>query len=223
MGEVENKVIKLILQETKMNTSPNDALAGRVERLERENRLMKRFGVVALSVAVAVFVAGARGADGPKVVEAERFVLRDPNGRERGSLQVNSVGTASLSLHDREDQAGIDLVVPADGRGTYLDVWNKAQGHLMLGVGEDRLSLDILDRNRRGLMAIKVEDVNGDRRTQYFSFLEEGRGSLNLALHRDGSGGLAVTVPFGDRRTELWQSANGKSVLRINDIQIAPP
>jgi hypothetical protein len=211
-----------------MNTLLFDALSGRVERLERENRLMKRFGAVALSVAVAVLVAGARGADGPKLVEAERFVLRDPNGRERGSLQVNSVGTASLSVHDKEDQGGISLVVPADGRGTYLDVWNKAQGHLMLQVGEDRLSLDILDKNRKGLMAMKVEDVNGNR-TQYLSFLEEGKGNLSLGLHGDGSGGLAVTVPSSGRRTELWQSANGKSALRISDdqgqpvVQLPPP
>src|SRR4051812_17770245 len=226
-----------------METSLIDTLAERIESLERENRRWKRVGAFALAGSIALLILGAKGADGPKVVEAERFVLRDQEGRERGGLRVNSAGTASLSVEGREGHGGVSLVTSVDGSASYVDVWSGTQGHVKLSVRENTLALDILDKDRKGLMSLRVDNVNGDPaqkragppvpggRTQYLSFGEDA-GQVNLGLHKDGSGGLTISRDAGGRRTELWQQAQHADhapILRIYNeegkpiVQIPPP
>src|SRR3989442_13559618 len=60
----------------------------RLDNLERSNRNMRAGLVVCLLVAIALFTMAARPT-GPQVLEAEKIVLRDPNGNERGQLFAN--------------------------------------------------------------------------------------------------------------------------------------
>ena len=76
-----------------MNKSLIDALAERVERLERENRYLRRMGAVVLIGALVLLGGGAYLADGPKTVEAKEFVLRDRDGKERLEMFVGPDGT----------------------------------------------------------------------------------------------------------------------------------
>lgn len=76
-----------------MSGSTLETLAQRLDRLERENRRLKIAG------AFLVLALAAVGAMGqvlpkavPKVVEAERFVLRDSTGRERAVLEMARYG-----------------------------------------------------------------------------------------------------------------------------------
>ena len=51
----------------------------RLERVERENRWLKRAGIVVLVGILAAMIMGqARGA--PPVVEAQKFFVKDPRG-----------------------------------------------------------------------------------------------------------------------------------------------
>ncbi len=59
----------------------------RLNRLERENRRLKTVGVLALAVMAAVVLMGqATGSKVPKVIEAEKFVVKDANGAVRAIL-----------------------------------------------------------------------------------------------------------------------------------------
>ena len=58
----------------------------RLERLERENRWMRRIGAVGVAVAATVFLIGQGKI--PGTIEAREFVLRGDKGERLGSLQA---------------------------------------------------------------------------------------------------------------------------------------
>src|SRR3990172_7128596 len=60
-------------------------IAERLDRLERENRWWKRVVIVILVIVGSVGLMG-QTPSGRRVVEAERFVLKDADGRIRGVL-----------------------------------------------------------------------------------------------------------------------------------------
>lgn len=84
-------------------------LAERLHRLERENRRWKRAGGVALAVTAAVMLMGQ--ATSSKVIEAERFVLRDSQGRNRGGLRVLTDDRPLLQLADEHGRPRAELAV----------------------------------------------------------------------------------------------------------------
>ncbi len=63
-------------------------LEQRLDNLERSNRNMRAGLVVCLLVAIALLTMASRPT-APKVLEAEKIVLRDQNGNERGQLFAN--------------------------------------------------------------------------------------------------------------------------------------
>jgi hypothetical protein len=212
-GDLEKSVYRFLNSEAPMDRPKIDALAERIERLERENRRWRWGSGLAMIAGLVVMFGGAQRANDAKVVEAEQFIVRDKDGNERVRVGVGSNGAAHLVLQNKDRKGGIDLVSSSEG-DSYFDVWNKTMGHLMLVAAPDRTAVDFLDTKRVGQIALKIEKGDG---TQYLSFLKEGKGSLSLGLHEDGSGGLGVTDFSSRRRMELWQSSGGGPVLRVFD------
>ena len=58
----------------------------RLEKLERENRRMKKTGIVGIVFASVLFISGQAKTN--KVVEANEFVLKDGNGKARARLSM---------------------------------------------------------------------------------------------------------------------------------------
>jgi hypothetical protein len=76
----------------------------RLEKVERENRTLKRFGLaILLIVAAAVAMGQARP---NRTVEAENFVLKDPSGRMRAQIYMDPSGTPSLEFFDENGKRG---------------------------------------------------------------------------------------------------------------------
>jgi hypothetical protein len=213
MGDLEKSVYRLLTSEAPMDKPKIDELVERIERLERENRRWRWGSGLAMTAGLVVMIGGAQRANDAKVVEAEQFIVRDKDGNERVRLGVGSNGAAGLVLQDKDRKGGIDLVSSSEGR-PYLDVWNKTMGHLMLVATPDRMAVDFLDAKRVGQIALRIEKPSGN---QYLSFLMGGKGSLNLGLNEDGSGGLGIFDSAGQRRTELWQGRDAGPVLRVFD------
>ncbi|MFQ5850780.1 MAG: hypothetical protein ACE5JU_09360, partial [Candidatus Binatia bacterium] len=64
-----------------MNETTVDNLVRRLERLEREDRRLKLAGaLVLLGIAAMVVMGQTRAREAAKVIEAERFLLRDISG-----------------------------------------------------------------------------------------------------------------------------------------------
>jgi len=97
------------------------SLERRLDRLERESRVLKRAGAVVLAgLAAAALMGQARSRvekrpPPPTSVEAERFIVRDPVGKVRAALAVEPDGSTRLVLHDRHGARRAVLAVGADG------------------------------------------------------------------------------------------------------------
>jgi hypothetical protein len=101
-----------------------ESLIARVERLEVENRRLKRGGVAVLAIAAVGALASASAAV-CKTVWAERFVLNDSGGRERAVLTAYETGGKPvLSLFDERGKPSIAFGVAEDGRA-YVELPGK--------------------------------------------------------------------------------------------------
>lgn len=86
----------------------------RLERLERENKNLRRAGLAAVALTGVAFLASASAVC--KTVWAERFVLRDTSDRERAVLTAYETGgTPQLSLLDANGKAALSFGVADDG------------------------------------------------------------------------------------------------------------
>ncbi len=74
------------------------SVSERLARLEQQNRQLKIGFILVLLVVSAVGVMGQAGMGRQRVVEAERFVLLDAKGEERGYFAVDESNDAKLAL-----------------------------------------------------------------------------------------------------------------------------
>ncbi len=107
-----------------MNEPTMETLARRVDKVERENRLMKQVGVVALAVIAAVGLMGQAasklappGKPG-KVVGAEQFIVHDARGGVRAELGTLPNGTVRLILYDRGNPGETRVILSAGPGGS---------------------------------------------------------------------------------------------------------
>jgi len=91
-----------------------DTLAQRLERVERENRSLRRVGVLMLVGVAALLIAAQATAN--RVVEAEKFVVRDASGKIRAELGAPPDGRVALTLFDRDGGLRVELRVLTNGR-----------------------------------------------------------------------------------------------------------
>ena len=89
------------------------AVVARLEKVERQNRRLKRVGVVVLALAVAGMVMG-QAMPRARIVEAEEFVLRDAAGNVRAELVAFKDGPA-LTLLDENGKSRATLAVDKPG------------------------------------------------------------------------------------------------------------
>ncbi len=86
-----------------MSKQQTEMLVQRLDRLERETRLLKRTGVAALAAIAAVMLMGqALPSKVAKLVEAEKFLVRDAAGKPRATLGLLPDGSPSLNLIDKD-------------------------------------------------------------------------------------------------------------------------
>ena len=87
-------------------------IQSRLEKLERENRRVKRFGALAALIGGSLLLMGQ--AKTSRTVEAESFVLRDPQGRLRATLDMWH-GSPMLRLYDKSSVARAWLWLAGNG------------------------------------------------------------------------------------------------------------
>ncbi len=134
-----------------------NTLTQRLDRLERENRRLKIAGAVLLLALAAVGVMGQVLPKAvPKVVEAERFVLRDTRGRTRATLDAEGSGTLALSLYDQNGKIRASLAVEADGTPRLDLVDQNGKQRVALNVVKDASALVLADQNGKGRISLTV-------------------------------------------------------------------
>jgi len=93
-------------------------LEQRLDDLERSNRNMRAGLATCLVVGIALFTSGARPS-APKVLEAEKIILRDAKGNERGQLFANEKSWG-LVLFTESGQQGVGLVASTTVNGLII-------------------------------------------------------------------------------------------------------
>ena len=102
-----------------MDGTRTENLSKRLDRLERENRYLKRAGVAALAVIAAgvLMGQGMRKTAPPgkpgKIVGAEQFIVHDARGGVRAELGTLPDGTVRLVLYDRGNPGETRVVLSA--------------------------------------------------------------------------------------------------------------
>ena len=89
----------------------------RLGKLERSNRRLKTLFSICLCAGIAFFLMGA--AAGPKVVEAEKFVLRDSSGVERGEI-FGSDASRGIVFFNKNGERGLGLLVSDQMNGLII-------------------------------------------------------------------------------------------------------
>jgi len=108
----------------------------RLERLEKENRRMKKIGIVAIVFASVLFISGQAKTN--KVVEANEFRLLDASGKERATLDVFR-GQPELFIRSLNGES--DVLLGTDTSGPFL-IMGPLTGKATVTLKPDDLALE---------------------------------------------------------------------------------
>lgn len=142
------------------------AILERIGKLEAQNRKLKRGGVAILVLFSAVILMG-QAAPPPRVVEAQRFILKDSNGKVRGWM--GTIGNGSeLSLGNVNAQPMMRLIVSTDASDLHFFGSRKSGMNLGLDSGNPDISMMGAEGNggtritfEKNGPALTLEDAKG--------------------------------------------------------------
>ena len=100
-----------------------EVIKTRLETVERQNRKIKLFGIVAILVIGSFFIMGQTTLRN-RVIEAEKFVLVDSKGQTRAILKEEN-GSVSFFLSDAEQKRRIGLMITSETSGIHFSDSNK--------------------------------------------------------------------------------------------------
>src|SRR4029077_8822292 len=141
-------------------------LVERLDKLEKRNRRLQR-GLIAVFTALSAIVLMGQAAPSPRVVEAQKFVIKDADGKVRGWLGIIGKGS-ELTLGNANAQPMISLEVSNDSGDLHF--YGSRRSGMNLGINSGNPSVSILDADGRGGAGItfakngpslKLEDGNG--------------------------------------------------------------
>ncbi|HEY7675465.1 MAG TPA: hypothetical protein VIG69_00225 [Candidatus Methylomirabilis sp.] len=188
------------------------AVVERLERLERQNRTLRRGGVAALALAGAAVLMGQATPAG-QTVEAEGFILRGPNGKARAELAMRG-GEPRLILRDANEKEQVRLAVSADGSPTLTFYYNDWRPNLMLKAGGVGPALTFFDKEGKTGAVLGVYS-DGSPSLAFMDRAQKTRAILGILA--DGSPALAFQDKAGARRTALGVLPDGSPALTFAD------
>jgi len=191
-------------------------LSARLEKVERANRFMRAFGVLAIVLGVGVAAMG-QGASPPKVIKAERFEVWDKDGTRRAVLATDSDGVAMLTLGDKAAKARMTLSVDTNGSPSLSLTDQKGKGRVVLHVlsllGDPMLTL--FDKDGEA-----CAQLGSFGRNAHLTFLgKEGKSHMDLYSEPSGDSGLAFSDVKGSPRAFLGMAESSISLLSLRDAE----
>ena len=191
-----------------------DEMLRRLEKVEKENRRFKKVAIVGMVIVGAALAMG-QAASKTRIIEAERFVLRDKNGFTRAELTTKPSGDVGLyfynpnrfkALKETVKAAGGEIKDPPD---VTLELSPDGSPRLRLGViGEPNIDLDVsstgggglgkrsvrIGYSAKGEPAIHIVELDRKEKPLKYKALA-GLGILN-----EGNPGLFVSDKEGNTR-----------------------
>jgi hypothetical protein len=179
-----------------------DRLERHNARLQRENRLLRGAAVLAVAALAAAVCVGQVAV--PKQVEAQKFVLRDADGKQRAVLAVARVWAQegpSLKFYDAAGKERTILGVVDEASPTGVT------GPVLYLLGQKGLPAIDLSVNPLGRPELYMRDARGHPRVMLAGVAEDF----------PFAGGLKFLGPNGHLRADLSLSDDGKSGFTLLD------
>lgn len=185
------------------------SLGRRLEKLERVHRRIKFLVGLVLMALGGLLLMGQRSS--PRVIEAERFVLRDSLGATRATLMSVQDGSVGLTLFDRFGVPLTVLVLYADGSSSLTFRNTQGKNLLMLSsgaVGGPRVRL--CDQTGQPRLVLSL----GTGNTPSFELLDaRGVPRTEPSIDRDTYPGLQLSDASGDDRALIFVADDGSPTL----------
>jgi hypothetical protein len=193
-------------------------LKRRLDRLERGLWRWKRATLVACLGLTAVLLMGqTRPTPVPKLVEAEKFLLRDANGMPRAMLATQPSGATALVLSDKSGTLRASLNVTPSGSPS-LDLYDrKGKSRIVFGVQEDsRPLLVFYDENEKSRVDLEVRQ---DGTPALALSNQSGRPKVAMEVRKDGRARVALfdELPNGPARAGVLVEADGSASLILTN------
>jgi hypothetical protein len=198
-------------------------LAERVAQLEKQNRLFKRIGLVLTVLLGGAALVAAQERGNLRTIEADRFLLKDANGRVRADLSVDkSKNSTQLLLNDENEKVRLNVSVFPEGPGIAMfdengairyTVSHSARGPAMVFNDENQKPRAMMRISKEGPVLTFLDDKEIDR--LMLTFTKANGGSVDMyeagkqhsmALRASGGvNGLAIFDETGQPRATMVQ------------------
>lgn len=196
-----------------MTNSQINTLIQRLDRLEQKNRFWKRVALLFLVIMVPAILMG-QALPNRRVVEAEKFILKDTDGRVRGVLGAESPGLPPKGLAiSIIGQYGLHLYASDGSHGVSLAELHGGGGWQLALRGKDTPSYAIL-AGMDGLAFLQLAATEQTREAEEHEH-EEWREKFNAATTPEERKRLFFTKPFHGVTAEFSTSSKGLSSLEL--------
>ena len=177
----------------------------RIRKLEEQNQRLKKLTTAILLLLSAVLLMG-QAAPSPRVLEAQKFVLKDSDGKIRGWMGTIGNGT-ELTLGNVNAQPMIRLIVSTDSSDLHFFGSRKSGMNLGLDSGTPDISMIGAEGNGGAKITLKelgpsfsLEDVKG-------SSTIIGAAQLEKPANRKAGPTSAASIVLLDKdKNVIWQT-----------------
>jgi hypothetical protein len=182
-----------------------DELLLRVQQVERSNRRLRTALAVLALVCATILLMGT--VSSPEsvtpVLEAQRFVLRDASGHERGSL-FSTDQSWGLVLYNRDASKAAAIAVTDYGSSVLIDDGHGKSGIAMFAQS-DESNLAMFDANQKARIELK-NNANGSA----LGFRDgNGIDRVDVAFTPHDGGGIIMNDANSSPRTLLGEREPG--------------
>lgn len=186
----------------------NAALAGRVTRSERlGRRLMALCGLLVVGGTV---IAAMGAIQVPKSIEAEEFVLKGADGKNRMKMLTLKDGTSALALFDAQGKSRMEFKIKPNGIPVF-DL-RDAEGDVRLAMFVDEKEntfIGLADGANKDRLTLRL---NADGSSS-LRFLDGIRVRAALQLDRHGQPELGFVDENGKERLEMDLTKDGRPLM----------
>jgi hypothetical protein len=198
---------------TTQQTTDQAAILQRLDRLERQNRWMKRGGAIVLVLAGAAALMGSQAPPNDRADDSKAFILRDQTGKERAGLTLAADGPV-LRFFDDGGMERLRLGMFKDVPGfVFYDANGKRQATLSAGTEGVRLFLYDNERPRAWLRMSKDDiglHILGEEARRHSALQVDPDGTVvwnhdkRGNLHSGRIGAVPGESPHGEEHDPLF-------------------
>ena len=182
-------------------------LSVRIERLEKSNRRHRIVGMALTLLALLIFATGARK---EKRVRAGGFELRDPTGRLRVEIALDSRGSPFLNLLDPNERVRTILGIDELGNPSLEFHDSNGRERLVMGLDEEQDPVvNLLDED--GLTRASLGFENNKKPSFWL-----GNNIRNIHLSAGDDSRIAMTDSSGKEQLLLRGQDRGSTVVQVN-------